>query len=334
MLNERLDEIGLGLLRSCTPATGAGGIGAQIFEDEEVRRATCRALNNYYADMFGDYPDRMTPVAVIPMHTPQEAIEELDYAVGQRGLKVVMLPSHVRRPVAAVAKKYPEAARWAFWLDTYGIDSDYDYDPVWAKCQELKVIPTFHGPGEGWGSRVSISNYVYNHVGHFGSAAESGLQIGLFLGGVTRRFPKLKFLFLEGGVGWALACWPTSRGHWEKAQPKGAGQLRDPRNLDREQFRDLYHRYGGKLLRDMEIGMESMPFRGRADDPATIDDFVHCGIEQKRATSVTCSCPISTSAARLTTRSPLPPSIASVTRSRRGSTWSSARTLAISTSPT
>ena len=27
--------------------------------------------------------------------------------------------------------------------------------------------------------------------------------------------------------------------------------------------------------------MESMHFRGRAEDPATIDDFVHCRIEQK-----------------------------------------------------
>jgi hypothetical protein len=190
-----------------------------------------------------------------------------------------MLPSHIRRPVPEVAKKYPEAARWAFWLDTYGIDSDYDYDPVWAKCRELKVIPTFHGPGEGWGSRGSISNYVYNHIGHFGSAGEAVCK-SLFLGGVTRRFPDLKFLFLEGGVGWARSLLADLKGHWEKRNLKALANY-DPRNLDREQFRDLYHRYGGKLFRDMEIGMESMHFRGRAEDPNAIDDFVHCGIAQK-----------------------------------------------------
>src|SRR5271166_3551116 len=95
LLNERLDEIGLDFA-VLYPGLG---IGAQVFEDDEVRRATCRALNNYYADMFSEFPDRMTPVAVIPMHTPAEAIEELEYAVGKRGLKVVMLPSHIRRPV-------------------------------------------------------------------------------------------------------------------------------------------------------------------------------------------------------------------------------------------
>jgi predicted TIM-barrel fold metal-dependent hydrolase len=275
LLHERMDEIGLDF----TVLYPGLGIGAQVFEGEEVRRATCRALNNYYADVYNDYPDRMTPVAVIPMHTPDEAIEELDYAVGKRGLKVVMLPSHIRRPVAAVAKKFPEAARWAFWLDTFGIDSDYDYDPVWAKCRELKVIPTFHGPGEGWGSRMSTSNYVYNHIGHFGSAGEAVCK-SLFLGGVTRRFPDLPFLFLEGGVGWGRSLLADIKGHWEKRNPEALANY-DPRNLDREQFRDLYHRYGGRLLRDMEIGMESMHFRGRAEDPSAIDDFAHCQIAQK-----------------------------------------------------
>jgi hypothetical protein len=53
------------------------------FEDEEVRRVSCRALNAFHADIYREYADRMTPVAVIPVHTPQEGIEELEYAVNQ-----------------------------------------------------------------------------------------------------------------------------------------------------------------------------------------------------------------------------------------------------------
>jgi predicted TIM-barrel fold metal-dependent hydrolase len=48
--------------------------------NEEMRRAVCRALNIYHADIFRSYSDRLTPIAAIPMHTPQEAIEELEYA--------------------------------------------------------------------------------------------------------------------------------------------------------------------------------------------------------------------------------------------------------------
>lgn len=44
-------------------------------DDEELRRATCRALNVMFADTFRDQADRMTPTATIPAHTPQEAIE-------------------------------------------------------------------------------------------------------------------------------------------------------------------------------------------------------------------------------------------------------------------
>jgi predicted TIM-barrel fold metal-dependent hydrolase len=47
-----------------------------FMRDEELRRGGTRALNTYAAELFGDYADRMTPVTGIPIHTPQEAIEE------------------------------------------------------------------------------------------------------------------------------------------------------------------------------------------------------------------------------------------------------------------
>lgn len=84
----------------------------------------------------------MTPAAAIPMHTPQEAIEELEYAVKVLGMKAIMMAGYVRRPIRAIARKNPEAARHALWLDTFDLDSEYDYDPVWAKCVALKVPPT------------------------------------------------------------------------------------------------------------------------------------------------------------------------------------------------
>jgi hypothetical protein len=85
-----------------------------------------------------------------------------------------------------VVRTAPAAAPYAFWLDNLCLDSEYDYDPVWAKCVELGVTPTFHSGGMGWGSRATISNYMYNHIGHFASAGEA-LCKALFFGGVTRR---------------------------------------------------------------------------------------------------------------------------------------------------
>ena len=34
------------------------------------------------------------------------------------------------------------------------------------EVQELGVGVSFHSGSIGWGSRVSISNYMYNHLGH------------------------------------------------------------------------------------------------------------------------------------------------------------------------
>ena len=67
--------------------------------DEELRRATARALNLMNTEMFRPYAHRMTPAAIVPVHTPQEAIEEATYAVRELGMKVLMIANHVRRPV-------------------------------------------------------------------------------------------------------------------------------------------------------------------------------------------------------------------------------------------
>ncbi len=278
LMYERLEEIGLDF----TVLYPGLGLVAPSFDDEVVRRASCRALNRMYADLFGEFADKMAPTAVIPMHNPAEAIEELEFAVKELGHKVVLMAGHVMRPIPVVAQKYPEAARYAFWLDTYGIDSDYNYDPVWAKCVELKVVPTFHPSSMGWGSRISISNFTYNHIGHFATASEA-LCKSLFLGGVAQRFPQLKFSFLEGGVGWARSLFADTLGHWEKRNIKAITNY-DPVNIDRKLFTELFRRYGGKLTKGRELveGSELlMSVTGSKEDAATLDDYRYCGIQRK-----------------------------------------------------
>jgi len=214
------------------------------------------------------------------MHTPQEAIDELEYAVKVLGLKVFMFAGFVRRPVPAVSREHPGAANDAMWIDTFGLDSAHDYDPVWAKCVELKVNPSFHSSGMGWGSRASISNYVHNHLGMFATAGES-LCRSLFLGGVTRRFPQLKFAFLEGGVGWACSLYSDIIGHWKKRNINML-QNYDPANLDRGMLLDLYRKYGGKMVEGNLDDLDSILglLNATEEDPKMLDEFAACGIER------------------------------------------------------
>ena len=143
------------------------------------------------------------------------------------------------------------------------------------KYVELAISPTFHSASSGIGLRTSISNFVYNHIGHFGQAGEA-VRKALFIGGVTKRFPALKFGFLEGGVGWGELD-SDLIGHWKKRNPE-ALEATNPANLDRDLLIDLVKSMVGCSYR--QAGPDCA--RGRVADgtPRQLDDFRACGIKK------------------------------------------------------
>ncbi len=240
--------------------------------DPEMRSAAYRAYNLMAAEMFRGLEDRLIPAACIPMGTPEEALVELD-VVNQLGLKALMFTSLMRRPIAALQKD-GAPNRHAMWLDTLGLDSQYDYDPVWAKCVELKVTPTFHTASQGMGARASYSNFVYNHIGHFAAAGEAVCK-SLFLNGVTRRFPTLNFAFLEGGVGWACTLYSDLIGHWKKRSVQALDHT-NPANLDMPVLAEYVKKYGQKSL---TAHLDQLDSIGEVlAGVEAVDDFARCEI--------------------------------------------------------
>jgi hypothetical protein len=247
--------------------------------DDTDRRATCRAFNIYSAETFAPFADRMTPAAVIPMHTPEEAIAELDHAVGQLGLKAVMCGSLMSRPLGDLVDVDPALARRFGWLDTLALDSAFDYDPVWQRCIELGVAPTFHTGSRRYGLRTSPSNFVYNHIGHFAAASEAVCK-AVFLGGVTRRFPALRVAFLEGGVGWACQLLSDLVGHWEKRN-LDALEATKPDNLDAALLISLVRTYGDPSMASAVEARAEQLGRPRLDvvgGIANLDDYFACEV--------------------------------------------------------
>ena len=162
LMYRRLDELGIDF----AVLYPTYGLTVTALPNTELRCALARALNRYYAEVYADYRDRLEPVAAIPTFTPEEAIAELDYAVGELGLKTVMFGGTIPRPYDGA----PDSP--GRWIDTLGHDSLYDYDPLWRRCEELGVAPTFHSGGQGWGTRMSTVNNSYNQVGNFAAADE------------------------------------------------------------------------------------------------------------------------------------------------------------------
>ena len=269
LLYDRLDEIGVDLA-ILYPTLG---LSPMALEDEELRRGLAHACNRYYAETYAEYSDRLLPVAVIPSYTPEEALAELEHAVVELGLRAVLIGGLVLR--------YPEGRegdRAARWVDALGLDSAYDYDPVWRRCAELGVTPTFHSTGIGYGSRTSPTNYVANHIGNFASGAEA-MARSLFFGGVPMRFPDLRFAFHEGGVAWAATLYADICSHWEKRNLYAIAHY-DPRNLDRALFEQLVRERGPAAFVDRLARLdETLPFLSDPDeDPAQRDEFAPSGI--------------------------------------------------------
>lgn len=264
LLHERLDELGIdfsvlypsvGLVCCATP-------------DDALRRAATRAVNLYQAEQLDGLGDRLVAAAAIPTHTPEEAIEELEYAVNTLGFKVAMFNSFIERPL-------PPGGPRSHWMDLLALDSEHDYDPLWRRCVELGVAVTVHSTSMGIGMRQSSSRYMYNHIGAFAASGE-GFAKALFFGGVLARFPTLNFGFLECGVGWGVQLLADLIDRFSKRGGKNIESL-DPAGVDVERFDALVEEYGGDTF--ASAGVRRATLAQSDNPPPERDDFREAGVE-------------------------------------------------------
>ncbi len=271
----RLDDCGIDFAHCYTTR----GLSHMYLQDEAARRASCRALNMLYAEMFAEVRDRLRPVAVIPTYTPKEAIEELDFAVNELGHSAIMIGTELRGPMRPTTGKDP------FLEPTQStrsivMDSPHDYDPFWRRCIELKVAPVCHTSSRGIGYRASPSNYVFNHLGDFANGAEFFCR-SLFFSGVTRRFPDLTFGFLEGGVAWALTLLNDIVEHWEKRNADAMERNLNPALLDVSLLERLFRDYGNPRLSPERI--RANPHGNNfIERPERFDEFAACAMREIR----------------------------------------------------
>jgi predicted TIM-barrel fold metal-dependent hydrolase len=267
LLYERLDEMGIDF-SILYPSTTLGLID---IDDPDLAGPVARAVNTWLAGLFRPYSDRLTVGAIIPMVTPDVAMAELRHAVCQLGFKTVVISGYAKRYFGD-----PSARPRPYRLDHYGLDSVYDYDPVWAACVELGISPVSHSAHQHHRVSRSPSSYVYNHIGGLATSHES-LAKSLFLGGVTRRFPTLQVGFLEGGVAWAASLFADLIGHWEKRNGDSIHDL-DPDLLDVDALMEYLRAYGdGPVLERLDRIREH--FSRPAGRPDEINEFALTGIE-------------------------------------------------------
>lgn len=151
--------------------------------DFELKAACVRAYNEWLFEDFCSYaPDRLLGAIVLPVGDGpiDAAIGEAQKWVG-RGARTVMLPQSV-----------PGMA----WGDPH-------FEPLWSALEELNVPVAFHqaaGQVAVFKDKMAPGAFWTTAVGNKISLGWVFMQ--LVYGGVPERHPDIRFVLVEGGIGW------------------------------------------------------------------------------------------------------------------------------------
>jgi hypothetical protein len=100
---------------------------------------------------------------------------------------------------------------------------------------------------------------------------------------VPRRFPELRFAFLEGGAGWASQLYNSLFEYWEKRNLKALRETLDPAKLDVDLLVEMFEKYGNDYLTPERIRAEphqSVPSNNLFVPPEELDDFKPTGVRR------------------------------------------------------
>jgi aminocarboxymuconate-semialdehyde decarboxylase len=140
----------------------------------EQAESWCRTYNECVNEFVQKYPGRFTAMAAVPIQEPARAARVLEHGVARLGFRGAYIATNVNH-------RY--------------YDSE-DYDPFWAKAQELDVLVFIH-PDNPAGTEL-MGSFGLRLV--CGNPADTTLSLGILIySGVFDRFPHLKLCTCHGG---------------------------------------------------------------------------------------------------------------------------------------
>jgi predicted TIM-barrel fold metal-dependent hydrolase len=169
------------------PNVGGFGAGRYMdFGDMDLALLLLQAYNDWLAD-FRRVSDRYIPVMAVPFWDIDLSIKEMErcVALGHKGMVFSQAPEDFGSPTL----------------------TDPHWDRLWAAAQEMDLSVNFHiASGDAampqmlHPSAGAHANFATFPMTFFlGNAKTVAMLIG---GGICHRFPDLKFVSVESGVGW------------------------------------------------------------------------------------------------------------------------------------
>ena len=166
------------------------GVGGQSFgriEDPELELACVQAYNDWLLEEWAGASKRLIPQCITPLYPVDAVVREIRRCVanGHRGVIYPSIPMELR--------VVPHI-------------NDATYDPIWSTCQELAVPICFHA---GASSQIQIPAYE-GYSPALAAAVQSitrpassvSVLVNLLISKILMRYPKLKVVLAESGLGW------------------------------------------------------------------------------------------------------------------------------------
>ena len=160
------------------------GLGVFGIEDTELQFACIRAYNEFLSDFCSVDPNRLIGIALIPTDDIDEGVREVKRASKMKGIRGVMLPTYPRgEPLNSAI-----------------------YDPIWGAAQDLELPVHIHlRTGDRRAAALFKAQNIRGAVPsllNIASLANYEALSNIIFGKVLELFPRLKFVSVEGNIGW------------------------------------------------------------------------------------------------------------------------------------
>ena len=177
MAKQHLDpnNVTLGILNPLGAGQGAMNL--------DLSAAITHATNEWQKAEWTSQDQRLKGSVVIPYEDAAASVKEIELRAGDPNFAQVLMLSRTATPMG-----------------------QRQYWPIFAAAEAAGLPIGVHAFGYGGNAITSSgwgSYYLEEMVGH--AQAQQALTVSLILEGVFERFPKLKFVMIEGGVAWAAA---------------------------------------------------------------------------------------------------------------------------------
>jgi predicted TIM-barrel fold metal-dependent hydrolase len=185
-----LDECGIDHQVIFPNTIGLGGQDIGLGTDEALRRVTLEIYNDQMAQMQKGSGNRLLPMPVMPAWDVAACVREAERVagLGMRGVNMTSDPQDLGAPDLA----------------------SREWDPFWEACASLKLPVHFHIGASVTGMNFYGKYFWESHPDNVKLAiggtllfiGNSRVVTNTILSGVFDRYPELKMVSVESGIGW------------------------------------------------------------------------------------------------------------------------------------